>query len=80
MYSIDYSLATSFILFLFPFKQVIDIGSDNDYSLPTTVLGEMANTALNEGFYLKPDVTEKRNIELEIKVMDWVSDLLQLPD
>ena len=49
-------------------------------SLPSTVLGEMAMTALNEGTNLKPDITEKRNAELETKVMGWVADLLNLPD
>ena len=44
-------------------------------ALPTTVIGEMMNTAINEGFNLHPGITDERNIELEHKVMDWIVDL-----
>ncbi|CAI2360124.1 unnamed protein product [Moneuplotes crassus] len=49
-------------------------------SPPSAIYGDMANTAMNEGFNLTPDVTEKRNVEVELKVMDWVADLLDLPE
>ena len=49
-------------------------------SLPTTVLGEMALSALNEGYDTSGNETEDKNSEIEAKVVSWISKLLKMPD
>jgi aromatic-L-amino-acid/L-tryptophan decarboxylase len=47
-------------------------------SLPSTILGEMAVSAINEGYGLEESEEEKKNREMERVLMGWVGKLLGL--
>ena len=49
-------------------------------SLPSTSLGEMIMSGVNEGNNTLSDKWEKRNAELEEKVLDWITNILKIPE
>ena len=49
-------------------------------SLPSGTLGEMIMSGINEGNNSLSDIYGERNAQLEQKVLDWITNILQLPD